>query len=39
VVGQPIYVEKKLSKDALEAVRQQAEHALNEALRSAQEYF
>jgi lysophospholipid acyltransferase (LPLAT)-like uncharacterized protein len=39
VVGQPIYVEKKLSKEALETVRQEAENALNEALHAAVKHF
>ena len=39
VVGQPIFVEKKLSKEALENIRQQAEQALNDALEKAQRSF
>jgi lysophospholipid acyltransferase (LPLAT)-like uncharacterized protein len=39
VVGEPIYVQKKLSKDEQEAVRQQAETALNDALRDAENHF
>ncbi len=38
-VGQPIYVDKKLSKEDQEAVRIKAENALNEALRIAKSDF
>ena len=39
VVGEPIYVDKKLSKEGQEAARKQAEHALNVALRMAESGF
>jgi len=39
VIGQPIYVAKKLDKDAQEAARRQAETALNEVLQLAQTDF
>jgi lysophospholipid acyltransferase (LPLAT)-like uncharacterized protein len=39
VVGEPIYVDKKLSKEAQEAVRLSAENALNDTLQVAQKYF
>lgn len=39
VVGQPIYVERKLDKDAQEAVRSAAEKALNETLNDARSRF
>jgi lysophospholipid acyltransferase (LPLAT)-like uncharacterized protein len=39
VVGQPIYVDKRLSKEALEAIRQKAEIALNDALHAAGSRF
>ena len=37
--GDWIFVEKKLSKEALENIRQQAEQALNDALEKAQRSF
>ncbi|MGD8591706.1 MAG: lysophospholipid acyltransferase family protein [Gammaproteobacteria bacterium] len=39
VVGQPIYVDKRLSKEAQEIVRQEAETALNNALYAASSHF
>lgn len=39
VVGPPVYVEKRLSKDAQEVVRLQAQQALNDALQAAQDGF
>lgn len=39
VVGEPIYVAKKLSKEAQEQTRQQAEKALNEVMRKAQQRY
>ncbi len=39
VVGQPIYVDKRLSKEAQEAVRQKVETALNDALYAASSGF
>ena len=39
VVGQPIYVDKRLSKESQEAVRQKAEAALNDALNMASRGF
>ncbi len=37
VVGRPIYVDKKLSKEDQEVVRREAQNALNEVLRVAQQ--
>lgn len=39
VVGRPMYVDKKLSKDEQEAVRYAAQTALNETLRTAESRF
>lgn len=39
VVGRPIYVDKKLSKEAQEAVRLEAQQALNETLQEARRRF
>ena len=39
VVGQPIYVDKKLDQEAQEAIRYAAEQALNETLTDAQNRF
>jgi lysophospholipid acyltransferase (LPLAT)-like uncharacterized protein len=39
VVGQPLYVDKKLSREAQEIARQKAEQALNDVLRTAQNSF